>query len=239
MAKLFRAGNLLFLVLLTTLAGCATRSISNSGFHGGSYYGGNPFYHGELREFDIIGQLAPSEVSEEAILKTYQQAQAPLRLARGSQIMIIQSGAITPDDEFLSQLGMYFSAVPFSGTPAEKKQDLVKQLRMAAAQGGIRTILCYWGILESATTDHASKAVSWIPVAGRVVPDEKQQMRIRLKAIVLDVPTGKWSMVTPPAIEESRTSAKLNRESADQKQVLALKRKGYESLVQHILAKHG
>ena len=64
-------------------------------------------------------------------------------------------------------------------------------------------------------------------------------MRIRLKAIVLDVPSGNWSMLTSPPIEDNRTSAKLNRETSDQKQVAALKQKAYTSLVQFLLAKHG
>ena len=49
---------LLVLVLLFTLSGCGTRSISDSGYRSGGYCGSrsdNPFYKGELSEFGCCG----------------------------------------------------------------------------------------------------------------------------------------------------------------------------------------
>jgi hypothetical protein len=50
---------LLALVITVLLSGCSVRSISNSGYNPGGYYprGGdnNPFYKGELSEFDVLG----------------------------------------------------------------------------------------------------------------------------------------------------------------------------------------
>lgn len=219
--------------------GCATRSISNSGYASAGYYAsGNPFYRGELTEFDIVGEIAPEKVSEQDIVATFSAPKQPILLTRGAPILVMQSGAITPDEQFLTEIGSYFAAAPFSGVPLEKKGEMTKQLRMTAARGGIQSILCFWGVLETAKVDNAGKVLSWIPIAGRIVPDEKQRMRIRLKAILVDAPSGRWAMLTPDPLEQSLRSAQINREQADQKQVEALKRKGYEALVNLLLAKH-
>jgi hypothetical protein len=51
---------LLGATLLLFIAGCQTRSISNAGFDS------NPFYRGELTEYDIIGEIDHQTITEEA-----------------------------------------------------------------------------------------------------------------------------------------------------------------------------
>jgi hypothetical protein len=108
-------------------------------------------------------------------------------------------------------------------------------LRLVAAQGGYTHILCYWGTLETAVEDKATKAISWIPIAGALVPDETQQMRIRLKAALIDVASGRWVMVTPDPIDDSALSSGLVRVKSDQKQVSELKKKAYATLVSELV----
>ena len=227
------------LVCLMIATGCATRSISNSGYVGDGYSaGGNPFYRGELTEFDIVGAIAPDNVSEQNIAAAFTASKQPIRLIHGAPLLVMQSGAITPDEQFLAEIASYFADVPFSGVPLEKKGEMTKQLRMTAARGGIQSILCFWGVLETAKVDNAGKVLSWIPVAGRIVPDEKQRMRIRLKAILLDAASGRWAMLTPEPLEETLRSAQISREQADQKQVESLKQKGYHALMNLLVAKY-
>jgi hypothetical protein len=59
-----------------------------------------------------------------------------------------------------------------------------------AYRGGCETILCHWGLLESAEGNAIGKPVSWVPVVHWLVPDKRQQMRIRLKLALIDVRTG-------------------------------------------------
>jgi len=59
--------------------------------------------------------------------------------------------------------------------------------------------------------------VSWIPFAGWVVPDELQHMRIRLKLAVIDVRSGRWTLLTPEPSEDKAWSTSFTRGS-DQKQ---------------------
>jgi hypothetical protein len=84
-----------FLVAVTTLAGCGTRSISNSGFHADSDRGyaqlNSPFYKGELNELDVLGIDSKSAISEEDIQKAI-ASKSRITVHKGSSIMLIQSG---------------------------------------------------------------------------------------------------------------------------------------------------
>jgi hypothetical protein len=216
---------------LLLLAGCETRSISNSGYNAPySWNGAGPMYRGELSEFDILGAAPAQEATQANIAKALEAAAAP-KIKRGDKLLLIQSGAMVPDNEMMDAAGVYFSVAPFSGVPPAEKSGMADSLRLRAAQGGYRYIFCYWGILESAQEDREGKVVSWIPIAGTFVPDHKEQMRIRLKGILVDVATGNWKMLTPEVHSDALFNSSLVREREDQKLVLALKAKGYKSLM--------
>jgi len=227
------------LLLLTPLVftGCeTTRSISDSGYHSsyGWAGGGNPMYRGELTELDILGTAATQEANATNIAKVLETAAAP-KIKRGDKVILIQSGAIVPDNGVVEEAMRYFSVAPFSGIPSQEKAGLADSLRLRAAQGGYRYIVCYWGVLESAQEDHEGKIVSWVPIVGGLVPDQRQEMRIRLRAILLDVATGAWKMFMPEVHSDAKFNSKWSREQSDQKLVEALKEKGYKSLITEML----
>ena len=56
-------------------------------------------------------------------------------------------------------------------------------------------------------------------------------MRIRLKALLLDVASGNWKIVMPESHNDSGLNSSYGREASDQKLVQALKQKGYNSLL--------
>jgi hypothetical protein len=223
----------LFAVCLTAMAGCSTRSISNSGFPEDRP---NWAYRGEVQEADLIvpaaGPIAEQEIVDQLAVRQ------PVVPQRGNLLMVIQSGALQPDSAMLDALGRDFRLVPVSGVPGESDQ-IGRRLRLMAAEGGVGQILCYWGELEAGRSGEAGKAVSWLPIVGSIVPDETQHMRIVLRAVLLDVATGRWRMFTPPPVDDERLSASIGRRSSDQSQVERLKHEGYASLARSLVEAAG
>ncbi len=251
----------LFIVTCVLLAGCAsTRSISNSSYReeGSGYHylpranDSDPgfAYRGELSEFDVLGITRGQTTSDQDIQHALDAAKA-VKLSANSSILLIQSGAMFPDAPMVNALTKYFRVNPFSGVPPQSRrgfdaaatesrdpESFAQSLRLAAARGGNDTILCYWGILEAEKESLATKDVSWFPLVGWMVPDEKQHMRIRLKMAVIDVRSGNWSVFSPEAFDDSRISASIRRGANDQKQVELLKAKAYEACVTDLVKRY-
>ena len=215
------------------LCGCETRSISNSGYNAGYRNGGTGDYAGELSEFDVLGVDAAGTVTDAEILGAL-DTKTPVRLARNSRVLLIQSGADFPDNAMQEALSARHTVGPFSGRPHASKDvqaSYSKSLRLAAARGGYDKILCYWGVLESQRVGKVTKGVSWVPIVGYFVPDETQSMRIRLKGVLIDTATGNWVMLQPDPVTDKQISSVLSRETTDQGLVEKLKEQGYRSLV--------
>ena len=233
----------LFLTVIALITGCTTRSISDSGYPGHGYYGAkpsNPLYKGEISEFDVLGIDSGAEISDEDIKSAFVEAPSRKLLRKGAPILLIQSGAMIPDQEMIEQMEKSFSVSVFTGVPEEGKPDnqsYSKSLRLSAAKTGIGTIVVYWGVLESGIENLATKSVSWFPIIGSAIPDEAQKMRIRLKVAVIDVRTGQWEIFTPRIIDEKSYSGRFNREQADQTQVAALKSAAYELASEGVAAR--
>ncbi|HTI87066.1 MAG TPA: aminopeptidase [Alphaproteobacteria bacterium] len=239
--------------VVALLGGCQTRSISDSGYRDDSGWGygarsSNPYYRGELSEFDILGIGRDQAVSEDIIRAAYTEKK-PLAVKKGDAIMLIQSGALLPDEGMVNSFSKYYSVAVFSGIPDQPPvrtaagvtgpaQSYFQSLRLAAARGGYDKIVAYWGVVESAREGMATKAVSWVPILGAAVPDEHQRMRIRLKVAVIDVRTGQWEMFVPETFDDTATSASANRAMSDQAQVAALKEKVYAGAAESFVARY-
>jgi hypothetical protein len=163
--------------------------------------------------------------------------------------MLIQSGALLPDDGMLNAFSKYYSVAVFTGISDQPPvrttgavtgpaQSYFQSLRLAAARGGYDNIVAYWGVLESAREGMATKAVSWVPILGAAVPDEHQRMRIRLKVAVIDVRTGQWEMFVPETFDDTAMSAGANRVMSDQTQVALLKDKAYASAAESFVTRY-
>jgi hypothetical protein len=226
--------------LAVLLISCSTRSISNSGYASGGY-GSNPTYQGELNELAVLGITDEAAISEATIKAALESAKG-VSLRRGDSVVVVQSGAAFPDDAMMEHMQKYFKVISLSGVPdrpsgsqqgtgQQKAQPVARSLRLAAALGGAKVLVVYWGILETGRENQVTKTVSWVPIVGSVIPDEAQQMRIRIKAAVIDVATGHWVVVQPRSFEDKRVSADINRESSDQNQVGVLKKQAYADLV--------
>jgi hypothetical protein len=240
---------LVTLSLLVLVAGCSTRSISDSGYDSGGSYGrsDNAFYRGELSEFDVLGIDRGAKPSDDDIARAL-ATREQLFLKRGSTIMLIQSGALMPDDPMTKALEKYYSVVSFTGIPndkaaagtaSESAESYSRSLRFAAARSGCEKILVYWGTLESARENLATSSVSWVPIVGWVLPDEHQRMRIRLKIVLVDVRTGQWEMYTPEPIDDRSLSSLISRRDTDQTLVATLKDKAYVAAADDIQKRFG
>jgi hypothetical protein len=241
--------------VLVLLFGCQTRSISNSGY-GAGHGADNPFYRGELTEFDVLGIDLDKSVSEIEIGRELDHHRG-VALRKGDTLLLLQSGAPIPDDAMARALGQYFTVTPFSGVPmsglvsvpihsaslvpsadAQGGSRYGSTLRLAAARSGAGTIVCYWGLLESGIENHVTKAISWVPIVGAAIPDQSQRMRIRLKVAVIDVRTGNWSMFAPEGYTDTALSAQLNRGASDQEQVALLKDQAYKAAAEQLVASY-
>jgi len=236
--------------IIAAVLGCArTRSISNSHFvQETGYYPVDPTdphthvafgYHGELSEHDVLAIDPERRITESEIAQALTHT-APPTPRRGSTILLVQSGAAIPDAAMVAELERDFTIVPFTGVPTDahdgSRGAYSRLLRLTAARAGCETIVCYWGILESGRSDAVTKTISWVPLAGWVLPDEKQAMRIRLKVAVIDVRTGKWTVISPAAHENRAFSTRLSRGSSDQRQVEKLKQLAYASAARDLTA---
>ena len=229
-----------FSICLTVLAlqGCGVRSISDSGYQAESQGrfrpSSNPLYKGELTEFEVLGIAEHTPATQEEINRSLEDRQK-LTLPKGSSIMLVQSGAIMPDDQMVRVLEPHHRIVAFSGIPTEPSNgNIAPALRLAAARGGCEKIMVYWGILETAQKNMSTKTVSWVPIVGGMIPDESQEMRIRLKVAIVDVKSEQWKTLSPKPIQDTSASARYTRASSDQRQVTALKTQAYAELANDI-----
>jgi hypothetical protein len=256
-AMMRRLGRAALFAAVLMLCGCATRSISNSGYATDGYGNrGNPLYQGEITEFDVLGINVSQPASDEEIAQQL-AGHNKIGLRRGGSMVAMQSGALMPDSQMITALDRYFSVVPFSGIPLVRRErppyaaadaspkltdervtNYARALRLAAAKSGAEVIFCYWGVLESAVEREPTKVVSWVPLVGSVILDETQHMRIRLKVALIDVRTGHWSMFAPEAYVDAALSASLIRAQSDQKQVETLKAQAYQAAVEAFVARY-
>ena len=229
------------LLLVLFAAGCATRSISDSGYRkesaSGAVQAASSFYKGELNEFDVLGISLEAKNADEEIKRAL-DAKQRFALPKGSRVMLIQSGAMIPDEAMSKALGRYYDVSVFSGVPAGSGGAYASALRLAAARAGCETIMVYWGILETAQTGDGGKLISWLPFVGGMVPDESQEMRIRLKTALIDVKSGRWEAFAPEPFQDRARSARVTREASDQAQVAVLKARAYEAAVEDVVKRH-
>ena len=235
---------ILLLIAVSSLVGCGTRSISNSDYSADSdrRYGqrNNPFYKGELNELDVIGIDSKSAISEEDIAKAA-ASKSRIAIQKGATIMLIQSGAMIPDEDMVKVMEKYYNVSVFTGIPAAEGSSgggYSRALRLAAAKGGADKLVVYWGLLETGREDLATKAISWFPFVGGAISDETQRMRIRMKVAVVDVKSGQWEMFSPEPFDDSSSSGRYSRVSSDQTQVVTLKGKAYKATADDIVKRY-
>lgn len=219
------------------LTGCEEGSISDydTRSYNGAYVGGTRAR--EIDEMDLLGSHAGASEGDIQRVVNENRRGGGIRAWPGSSLLVVQSGAAAPDSIMLAALEKAHRIFPFSGvTNASGHRDgsLGRDLRLAAARSGCTQILCYWGKLESIQEDQVTKTVSWVPIVGSLVPDEQRTTRLRVRAVLIDVASGRSAAFTPPAAQNSALSPGLLRGSSRDKQVYDLKTTAYEGLAAQI-----
>lgn len=215
---------ILGLGLAVLLSGCAVRSISNP-VRGYGY--GNATYAGELSDFDVVGAAGALDSG----------TSGQVTLAEGARVLVVQSGAVFPDERALKALAAHYQVGSASGIPTPGLHGM--GMRDAAARGGFDAVLAYWGTLETSERATAGAAASWVPIAGWFVPDREQRMRIRLRVVVLDVGTGRWRGFEPPPMDDARASSIVTRDGADERQVDVLMEAALPAAVEAVVKELG
>ncbi len=216
--------------VLLALAGCDEGSISDPNpYNQPAYVGGRTR---EIDELDLLGSHA--DTSEGDIQSALRGGRSGgVRAWPGSALLVVQSGAAAPDSIMLGALERSYRIFPFSGVAASDRHrdgSLGRDLRLAAAKSGCTHVLCYWGKLESIREDVVTKTVSWVPIVGGLVPDEERTTRLRVRAVLIDVASGRSTAYTPPATQNSALSASIVRDGSHDKQVYDLKTRAYAGL---------
>lgn len=176
-------------------------------------------HHGpqcQLKESDVLGLTEADAITDEQIKRVLEETKS-IKLKPGSTVMLVESGAKTPDTGMSQELGKLFTVVPHTGIAREiSTNDLgrgfSKELRLAAAQSQAEYLLVYWGNLEVRRDDLPTSLVSWVPVVDFVVPDEYQKMRMSLKMALIDVRTGNWATFRTEPVEGDVVTTRYARE---------------------------
>lgn len=208
---------LLLLVVLVASTGCTTRSISN---HSGN---DNWLYRGELSQMNVIAALS----AEGGV-----PGEGPVIVPAKGKVILIQSGQSAPDPQVVAGLPSGVEVLPFSGIPAPSQGGV--SWRQAARAGGVQTVLVYWGTIETSRVDKVTKAISWTPVTAWI-PDEDQQMRVTVSAVVADVGSGRWSLVTASSRTSQVSSSIFSRDAEDRKQIRELKQDAFDKFLDSLL----
>lgn len=190
-----------------SLCSCAmqTRSISNPGWSSST----NELYNGELELLDIVGADASGADGSRGIdIASARKRFRKPTIAESGRCLLIQSGAAMPDPELVDAFGPKWKLMTMTGIP-DRKPGVARgqEIRLAAARGGFDSIICVWGTLESKREQRASKSISWIPVIGWSINDERLYTRIRLRFVLIDVATGHWRSIEAEPFEDSVDSS--------------------------------
>jgi len=107
------------MLMAALLGACSTRSISNSGYSDDGQYGRaeNPFYQGEIVTLDLLVPVSQGKI-EQAHIEAVLAERQPVVALLGQPLLVVQSGALVPDEPMLDALGRHFDVAPFSGIPS-------------------------------------------------------------------------------------------------------------------------
>jgi hypothetical protein len=189
-----------------------------------------------LTETDVLGFDTVHSVSEDEIAKAA-GPRGKIQVKRGAAVMLIHAGAAAPDEIMLREAGNSFAVTPFSGfaqrrNEAGESANLSRALRLTAAKGGNDFLVVYWPALESG--DGVSGAPNWRAITGDI-PYDAEQVRLRLRLLIVDVKTGHWATASPEILEEKAARGGWFRKPTSAQRVAGLKERAYKHALQELL----
>jgi len=151
--------------------------------------------------------------------------------------MLIQSGAMIPDEDMVKGMEKYYSVSVFTGVPTEggTRETLTPKRCGLRCKGWTRKIGGVLGVTRNWARRLGNQGCVVDTIIGGAIPDQTQRMRIRMKVAIVDVKSGQWDMFSPSPFEDTDASGRYSRVSSDQAQVAILKNKAYNATVDDVI----
>jgi hypothetical protein len=192
-----------------------------------------------LAEAEVLGVETNTVATDETIRKTLEQGHN-VQMRPGSNLLLLHSGYSEPEKAMIGEMNRYFRVINYSGLtihdPGVTNADTCARfLRLAAARLGAESLVCYWTTSEYSRRDLPGKSISWVPVVGRIIPDEMERVRVRITFAAVDVRTGQWALHAAAPVEEEVRRSEHQRELEETDFNRQLKTRAYKSAAQEFL----
>ena len=218
--------------------GCHTeKGYRSADFSGQKLYTKGYSPASELKENEVLGLKNTRAVTDHDINRILDET-STIRVREGSTILLVQSGAPSPDQSMIDELSKRFVVVPHTGISSEVRsggEDVSKALRLAAAHSKAETIVVYWGQLEMKRDEMPTSIVSWVPVVDFMVPDEFERLRMHLKLALIDVRTANWATFRTEPIETEALTTRHAREHQKRYSLQNSKQRLYQNAVRKLV----
>lgn len=230
--------SVLFIPTLFMFSGCTSEPASK-----------NPTYvaakvnKAQLTDEDVFDSNLNHEITEEDIQRAIAQAEQGFVLPARSPVILVQSGATTPDSEMQLEMSKYYRVSVNSGVPPTKarinrksdepviQNNYMRTLRLVGAKGRQKAIIVYWGTLETGKVDDKTNMTVWSTYTSGKMPSETKSIRYLLRFALVDVKTGNWVTYSPTNTEREFVQSSFNNQSSagtQATQIDELKRNAYE-----------
>lgn len=215
--------------LALALSACRSTSLSDPSGRG----------HGhDLSLYELTGQAGGDNVTEAQIASARRAGGRTGSLPpRGAKVLLVQSGAHQPDDELISAYRPYCQPVIWDGRAPggneERKTSggaVGRKLRLVAAEQGCSHVIVIFGEIQSDSHALPTKAVTWVPVVGHIVPSERSGTRLVAQALILETGSGRYLTVAARTQQTSGVTTEEGAYGVDSRRSLRLKAKAYPDL---------
>lgn len=187
-----------------TLTSCVTTSLSDPNGSG---------HASDLSVYELTSEQPGRAVTEADIARSASRGGS--LPARGSRILLVQSGAHQPDPALVAAYGAYCQPVVWNGqntnTDDERKSTGApagRRLRLAAAQQGCSHVVVVFGEIQSDSRELPTSILSWVPVAGEILPSERSGTRLLAQAVIMETRSPRYTMISAqPRQKQGLTTA--------------------------------
>jgi hypothetical protein len=204
------------------LTSCVTTSLSDPNGSGHAQ---------DLSVYELTSEQPGRAISEADIARgSSRQGSLP---PRGARVLLVQSGAHQPDAQLVAAYSPYCQPVVWNGqnTNTESEKTAAgaaagRRLRLAAAQQGCSHVIVVFGEIQSDSRDLPTSILSWVPIAGEILPSEHSGTRLLAQAVVMETRSPRYTMITAQpqqreGITTSHGSSGINGRRAEKLKALA------------------
>lgn len=223
----------------------------------------------QLTDQDVFGNELTLDITEEDIQNAVEEANGEFFIPMHSPLILVQSGTRAPDVIMQKEMQKYYRVSTFSGIPVTKKKqstqpaslakvadtntvedfpasknsvinaNYMQALRYIAAKGRQKTIVVYWGEMESGKYNSTTKEMSWKKYSGEDVSD--RSLRYLIRFALVDVATGEWTTYSPVNIESTEVlfpRDKKGKADVTEQKIAALKQKTCQMVVEDLVNRY-